>query len=515
MVARQSVILRFVAAFVLIVSILAGAAPTAGAAELPAVARAAMEKGLAAARNQDYRGAKPFFEEARKADPNAPEPLFNLGLAESRIPGRELAALVWLRAYLAADPDSIQARKVRDLCGQLEATAQETIRKLIDLELKVLTRLPETGWKYTTFTWMVTYRLRLGDLGAARQIAESMGSMKGPAYYRIAQYLAGSGDIEGAMKTADLASDKGYLYSSIAVDQARTGDVPGTLKTMELARRSGRDDFSAVLAAMAVRGDVEGSMKIAEAAGIKSAAFYIAKAQAGKGDPKGAIQTAEKGGYARDPGLCRDIAEAQAKKGDLSGAMQTAQRGGLARSSEAYGYIAGVQAQKNDVRAARQTVEMVDGNERLGREFAYRNIALALALKGDPAGARSAAAQIPPTYQKITDSFEKKGTEWIEAVISLLPTKSSGRLGERANVLLNSRTLAGILDSSLHPWLADLPAYLKSLDATNQPAEIEAGVRRALMGRVEKYMGEESDAKKGGMATLFLRVRDLDKPDND
>jgi tetratricopeptide (TPR) repeat protein len=484
MIARQSVkVARLLAALVLVVFMLGADMAPAGAASLPAGALESMEKGLAAARSEDFKSAVRHFEEARKAAPYAPEPLFNLGLAESKIPGRELVALTWFKAFLAADPDNIQARKVRELCGQLNAAAQEAIGKLIDLELKVLGRLRESGWRDSAFLWMVTYRLRLGDLAAARRIADSAGSMKGMAYYRIAQYLSTNGDFEGAMKTADLAPDKGYLYLDIAVDRAGRGDVAGALKATELARRSGRNDFGAVMDAMAVRGDVEGVMKTAEAVGIKDTAFHIVKAQV--------------------------------KNGDVKGAIQTAQRGGLSASSKAYGYIAGAQARSGDIRGAAQTAERVDEYERPAREFAYRNIALAQALKGDFGGARKAAAQIPPTYQKITDSHEKNGTEWIEAVIALLPAKSSGVLGERANVLLNSRTLAGILNSPSHPWLADLPAYLRSFDTTDEPVEIEAGVRRALMGRIEKYMGEESETKKGGMVTLFLRVRDLDKPDND
>jgi tetratricopeptide (TPR) repeat protein len=507
--------IRWLAALVLVVSVAGAGLAAQGGTSLSPEARQAMEKGLAAANSKDYRLAIRHFEEARKIAPYAPELLFNLGLAESRTPGRELAAMVWLKAYLAADPEAAGAQKVQNLCSQLDATAEGTIKKLIDLEIEMLGRLPESGWRHISFSWMVTYRLHLRDLAGARQTAELMGNAKGGGYYKIAQYQAENGDVEGALKTAEIASDKGYLYQSIAMDQARMGDVAGTLRTMELARRFGRDDFTTVMEALARRSDVDGAMKVAEAAGIKSPAFLISRAQAKKGDVKGAMQTAERGGFGKEPGVCTDIAEAQAKKGDLQGALQTAERGGLTRESEVYGYIAAAQATNGDIKTALQTAEKVRESERYARQVAYRGIAFAQALKGDLAGARKTAPLIPASYQAITDSHEKNGTEWIEIVIALLKTRNAGHLRERTNVLLNSRLLIDILNSSAFPWFNDLPAYLKSLNAMNQPADIEGGVRKALMGRVEKYMGEESEAKKGGMLTNLQKVRGLDKPDED
>src|SRR5215471_18436290 len=64
----------------------------------------AMERGIAAARQQDYKLAYRYFLEAQKADPDAPQIWFNLGLAASKLPGYELRALAWFQAYLLAVP---------------------------------------------------------------------------------------------------------------------------------------------------------------------------------------------------------------------------------------------------------------------------------------------------------------------------------------------------------------------------------------------------------------------------
>jgi hypothetical protein len=93
-----------------------------------------LKEGIKAALNRDYRAAIGSFEEGRKTAPFAPELLFNLGLAESKIPGRELAAMVWFKFFLAVSPETPEAQKVRDLCGRLDSMVVWKIKELIDQE---------------------------------------------------------------------------------------------------------------------------------------------------------------------------------------------------------------------------------------------------------------------------------------------------------------------------------------------------------------------------------------------
>ena len=62
---------------------------------LSPAAQEAINNGIIATKVPDYLLAIKYFEEARKAAPQSPEVFFNLGLAESKIPGRELRAICW------------------------------------------------------------------------------------------------------------------------------------------------------------------------------------------------------------------------------------------------------------------------------------------------------------------------------------------------------------------------------------------------------------------------------------
>src|SRR5947208_869550 len=92
---------------------------------LPAAAQAAINNGINAAKESDYRTAIRHFEEARKIAPNAPTVLYDMGLAESNIPGRELRAMAWLGAYLAANPAASNKIAVQGQIGKLKAEQQE------------------------------------------------------------------------------------------------------------------------------------------------------------------------------------------------------------------------------------------------------------------------------------------------------------------------------------------------------------------------------------------------------
>ena len=77
-------------------------APAATPAPLAPEAQDALKKGIIAAQQQDYMLAIRYFQDARKLAPDDPEIYKDLGLAESKIPGRELRAIAWFGAYLTA-----------------------------------------------------------------------------------------------------------------------------------------------------------------------------------------------------------------------------------------------------------------------------------------------------------------------------------------------------------------------------------------------------------------------------
>jgi hypothetical protein len=71
-------------------------------APLPPAAQVAFDKGITAAKEGGYVLAIRYLQEARKLAPQAPQIFRSLGAVEAKIPGRELRAIAWYSAYLAA-----------------------------------------------------------------------------------------------------------------------------------------------------------------------------------------------------------------------------------------------------------------------------------------------------------------------------------------------------------------------------------------------------------------------------
>ena len=133
---------------------------------------------MSAVRQQDFPLAIRFFGEARKAAPEAPEVLFNLGLAEAQVPGRELRSLCWFEAYLAVSASASNAAAIRQQISDLEVRAEGNVRKIID-----------------------TMKLLAGKFPAGDSYGAS-------ATVEIACTLARSGDLDGAIAMADSLPDK-------------------------------------------------------------------------------------------------------------------------------------------------------------------------------------------------------------------------------------------------------------------------------------------------------------------
>jgi hypothetical protein len=107
---------------------------------LPPDAQDAIDKGIIAAKNQDYLLAIRYFEDARKIAPNSPEIFYNLGLAESQIPGRELRAICWFGAFLTAEPNSPKAAAIKEQIKVLDVKSQSNISRLLQSAQDVATK---------------------------------------------------------------------------------------------------------------------------------------------------------------------------------------------------------------------------------------------------------------------------------------------------------------------------------------------------------------------------------------
>jgi tetratricopeptide (TPR) repeat protein len=184
-------------------------------AELPPDAQEAMKKGIIAAKQQDYLLAVRYFQDARKIAPDAPEIFFNLGLAESKIPSRELRAICWLGAYLAATTNAPNAAAVKDQIDALDVKSQSNLSHLVqtmqDAANKFTWPDPDSGYHEDQKTAAVAERWAgAGDMTTALKtvgLIQGDALIKNTAYWVIAEAQADAGDIEGAKKTADLIQD--------------------------------------------------------------------------------------------------------------------------------------------------------------------------------------------------------------------------------------------------------------------------------------------------------------------
>ena len=252
-------------------------------AELPPEAQAALNKGIMAAKQQEWEIAIRSFQEARKTAPDAPEVFYNLGLAESKMPGRELRAIAWFGAYLSATTNAPNAAAVKDKIAELQIKNEGNTSRLIK---------------------------QMQD--AASQM--EWGSRNGGLSY-VAYLWADAGDILAALKTVDLMEDRdkdGMVKEGIASTQARNGDITGAQKTANLIQHGENSSHAqrTIAEAQIKAGDIAGAQKTLASA--QKAAEFIKHA------------TWKNGAQQDISDAAKAIAEAQAKSGDIAGAQKTA-----------------------------------------------------------------------------------------------------------------------------------------------------------------------------------------------
>jgi len=262
----------------------AALAQTTTPAPLPAAAQEAINKGIIAAKVPDYLLAIRYFEEARKLAPQAPVIFLDMGLAESRIPGRELRAIAWFGAYLAAYPDAPNAAAVKEQIAVLDVTNRSSVSRLI----------------------------RTAQEAAAR----SAGMPQASGLYKATEYWLEFGDIAGAQEATDLIrlpSIKSAALVLIARKKFRAGDAAGAKNALSAAIRSANDIGAEP--AYGIQSSQTRKMILLE---------YIAKEQASEGDSSGAHKTADLIEEITHKGRAqRGIAESQIESGAYADAQET------------------------------------------------------------------------------------------------------------------------------------------------------------------------------------------------
>lgn len=197
-------------------------------AQLLPEAQQAIQNGKDAAQQKDYLAAIRYFEQARRMAPDAPEIYGYLGLAESKIGGRELRAVAWYGAYLAANPKAGNAAAVNNAIAELLKTSENNISLLMKTWETAAANMPDStdrgphtaGWRRdfsraNVGAWYAEY----GNIEDARRIAKSIPNpyMGDGVLDEIIETQLKAGDMAGAKRT--LKSIRDATCREIAQDK--------------------------------------------------------------------------------------------------------------------------------------------------------------------------------------------------------------------------------------------------------------------------------------------------------
>jgi hypothetical protein len=204
---------------------------------LSSEAQAAMEKGLGAAKSQKWDVAIQHFSDACKAEPLAPQTLFNLALAHDKCGGHELLAQVWYHTYLTAAPKAPNASLVRSHLGELEKKTFGLCLDLARTASEAAQKLPKEGHPEKYLVRIAALQAAAGDTPAAAATAEGLSpANKYEAARNAVIALAKRGDVASA-KTALVMMEnyspdtmRGEACREIGDAMIKRGDFEGALE---------------------------------------------------------------------------------------------------------------------------------------------------------------------------------------------------------------------------------------------------------------------------------------------
>lgn len=237
-------------------------------------------------------------------------------------------------------------------------------------------------------------------LSEALQLAESVSDpeKRDRTLGRIAAAQAGSGDIDGALKTAERITSESSRLEAFALLRAASNDLTEAFKiASRVADVSERDRLLGEIASNRLDSeDVQGAMQAAERIADERWRYaLLSAALAASGKFPEALKTAEqiKNEIWRD-GAFHEIAAAQAETGDIAGAMLTGEKiEGIFGRDEVMGTIAAAQARSGDMSGASATVfELLEGD--LAIDSALQKVTAAQTAAGDLSGAMVTAWSI-------------------------------------------------------------------------------------------------------------------------
>jgi hypothetical protein len=153
---------------------------TAQSTTLSPQGQSALQFGLGAAKQEQWKVAIRYFLDAQQADPTVSKIWFDLGLASAKMPGYEFRAIAWFKAYLLANPKAANAAAVKAEISQLEIAYESRLGALLDA-LEPIVQIVASNDAATKLQasslggWLVAMRLRLGDASGAQKTSASFG----------------------------------------------------------------------------------------------------------------------------------------------------------------------------------------------------------------------------------------------------------------------------------------------------------------------------------------------------
>ncbi|MBX7173428.1 MAG: hypothetical protein K1X72_20840 [Pyrinomonadaceae bacterium] len=519
---------------------------------LPPSVQDALDKGIIAAKLPDYPLAIKYFEEARKIAPDAPIIYFNLGLAESKIPGRELRAICWFAAYLTAEPNTPNRAAILEQIKILEVKNQRNFQRIVEA-MKAGAKSNTNFYEDSFWEDIVRIWIKAGDISEAIKSADQIRDdhYKNRVKIEIVDALIANGDLAQAEKIASNLTEGNSnvrVMIASAEDKIWSKDFKAAQEILKSAAnypvkvdnyRERMKTISKIAELQSKAGDKEGVQTTLE----KLQQFYnelpeiifnnkpeergeylifIADGKTIAGDIAGAGETLlnahkiadsippydKKDIYATDKKskLLQLIAVQEAKNGNFDLSLNTAK----AITDGYYQYlalneIAKFQAKSGDVPSAKKTIDLITG---FPKYTALILVATEQINNGDRSGAIETSNLIL-SDEKLNEKIKQKKGEVYEGDVEIL-TKAADLQILVGDVSAARKTLA--IAQQLCDRIPNNKGYITEENSNRKAAQYDIDLILGKIGRTDSpgsvwvFYTEDSNSYDDAPlnSTLFL-----------
>ncbi len=436
--------------------------------ELPSAAQEAVKNGILAAKQQEWQIAIEKFQHARQLAPKAPEIYGYLGLVESKVPGRELRAVAWFGAYLAAirHPDNEAA--VKEEIATLQIKSEANIDRILKAAENAAHQIPTKKDSYINVS------------GKKISLHDGASDRKG-GLARVAKIYARTGNDKEAMRiitasNIDLNTTINYGVVGWLIEYGGEDGIAGARTLLARAEKFLQKNYASSIHGMIAEKEAENGYIDAAWQDANAISDVVGTSTAGnKINVLIAIARAQyKAGKRADS--WKTLLQAK----DYSLKMKPEERTGI------YSSLTSAQAEVEDIGSAKDTLGLIP------ESFGYKNynrlaVGAAQVKAGDLEGANKTATSI--SEKSIKSQLQAKIEQAGKATLANFNQNSAPvEVRDWLNKFNNNNYDNCPLDAA--PF-ADLPAYLRSLP-TGAPARTSEALNEAA---AKIYVAHEVVAK--------------------